>query len=300
MPAYGERGVDVRTKLDFALQGASHPQRIQVVIVDAGRCEDLTMATFRSNYTSNVWGELMIVKFQNGGGRGPALNFGAQHATATFLTFCHSDTRLPIDWDGKVIQALQRRNITSPTQPQESVVANSCAFAFGIDTSPAGLNGGPYPPGIKAVETTANIRTHLYSLPYGDQCLSLPADIFHYLGGFPDQCLMEDYELIGLLRKRAALGPTFSTTAPREQLRIIDGPPALCSPRRWQKFGVLYVTFTNSKCVNLYAGGGSPEDIFHVYYGCPPPTRTSELSPWEVQLQQPKYRPSTLQAAAGN
>jgi hypothetical protein len=146
-----------------------------------------------------------------------------------------------------------------------------------------GLNGGPLPPGIKAVETTANWRTHMYSLPYGDQALSIPSVIFQYLGGFPDQCLMEDYELISLLRRRAALLPQWGVKE-KEHIVIIGGTPALCSPRRWQKFGVLYVTFMNSRLVNLYASGNTPDSIFLHYYGLPPPHRSSSLAPWEEAL----------------
>jgi hypothetical protein len=221
------------------------------------------------------------------------------------------------------------------------------------------LNGGPYPPGIRAVETTANWRTQLWNLPYGDQCLSIPSNIFHYVGGFPDQCLMEDYELIGLLRQRVALLSKFARLQPtpsqplsrsaattftsllsskedqncnnnkrsviveskpngvngssddnssfrslpavvplslsssilsekeEEELVILDPPSSLCSPRRWQTFGVLYVTWTNSKCVHLYARGMSPDALFQLYYGRPaPPRQNEEKSPWEEELDE--------------
>ena len=176
--------------------------------------------------------------------------------------------------------------------------ANSCAFSFGIDTSPKGLLNpftststsasiGYYPPGIKAVETTANIRTKLFSLPYGDQAISIAKNVFDFVGGFPDQCLMEDYELVALLRKRALL---ITGTSCREQLQIIPGEPSLCSPRRWQKHGVLLVTYTNSKLVNLYAGGMSADDLYRLYYGRDPPDRESELSPWETEMARIRFK----------
>ena len=148
-----------------------------------------------------------------------------------------------------------------------------------------------YPPGIKAVEITANIRSRLFALPYGDSVLSLHARIFDFLGGFPDQCLMEDYELVALLRRRAALfAPPSELLAPgsgtKEKVAIIPGTPALCSPRRWQKLGVLYVTYANSKFVNLYAGATrmGPDDLFQLYYGREPPKRDAKASPWERRL----------------
>ena len=100
---------------------------------------------------------------------------------------------------------------------------------------------------------------------------------------------MEDYELVALLRRRAALF-VHPSDAPggkiKERVAIIPGSPALCSPRRWQKFGVLYVTFMNSKFVNLYAGTREmgPDDLFGLYYGREPPERDENNSPWEVEL----------------
>lgn len=273
LPAYRERGIDVRFKLMRALNACKDPSRVEVVVVDAGECLELKESL---QDMTDSWGALKIVAFSNGGGRGPCLNYGASQATARLFSFVHSDTMLPPQWDQKIIQALDE-------QPN-GVRANSCAFSFGIDTSLEGLNGGPYPPGIKAVETTANWRTQIYSLPYGDQTLTVPAVVFNYLGGFPDQCLMEDYELISLLRRRAALLSKFGIEE-KERLVIIGGTPAYCSPRRWQKFGVLYVTFMNSKIVNLYAGGMTPDGLFLQYYGRPAPKRTSDKAPWEVELE---------------
>jgi len=298
VPAFREKGTDLIIKLEKAMNNATAPERIQVVIVDAGQCIDLQQEISQLQNSQSVlkcrFGEIRYVEFEDGGGRGPCLNFGAKNATGECLTFCHSDTALPKAWDTKIISTLVRTASTSPSV----VLSNSCAFSFGIDTSEEGLLAGCgtstcyyYPPGIKAVETTANMRTHMYSLPYGDQVLSVPSSVFHYLGGFPDQCLMEDYELVGLLRKRAALLPKFlnkvsdSNYPKKEQLAIIGGDPALCSPRRWQKFGVLYVTFMNSKFVNLYAGGLSPDGLFQLYYSCPPPSRRHERSPWELALE---------------
>lgn len=318
LPAYRERGSDVAQNLQRALQSSRNASRIQVIVVDAGECENLQVilqpshdsthedayddvrASTRTVPTSNTttttvseslvkdsqqsWGELLIVPFFAGGGRGPCLNHGAEHAAGRVYTFLHSDTTLPHEWDARIVQTF-----LDDTPPQDdNARPNSAAFGFGIDTSPARLeqNGGYFPPGIRAVETTANLRCHLWSLPYGDQSLSIPAVYFNYLGGFPDQCLMEDYELISLLRKRVALLHQFQTPQePKERLVILGGPPALCSPRRWQKYGVLYVTYMNSTFVNLYAGGLSPDELFQLYYSRPPPQRMSPLAPWEEEMK---------------
>lgn len=309
LPAYRERGSHLHSKLTKALEMAACPVEVEVVVVDAGGCCGLDRLLPLAGQTDcgdqdggetkeRCWGRVAIYSFSSGGGRGPCLNFGASVGTGRILTFCHSDTTLPRGWDDRIMNTLEHDGMSDEDLSKLGMArASSCSFSFGIDTSPEGLSmtfessrKSYYPPGIRAVETTANLRTQLYSLPYGDQVLSLHASVFHFLGGFPDQCLMEDYELVALLRRRAALfvppSDMLTGNTLRERLAIIPGSPALCSPRRWQKFGVLYVTYMNSKFVNLYAGGMGPDDLFRLYYGRDPPERNANDSPWEVELER--------------
>lgn len=298
IPAYYESGEMLEKQILRLLNRCMDAEQIEIIVVDAGgrnvNNELLSVIeNFHKNKSTNGtcrsdeehsphFGCVRLLEFTKGGGRGSCLNYGAAAARGRILTFCHLDTFLPPSWDEKIYNTLDMKYSTSR--------ASACAFGFGIDTSPEGLsNGLPttddhhpyYPPGIKGVETTVNIRTQLYSLPYGDQAISIPKNIFDFLGGFPDQCLMEDYEFVALLRKRAAL----LETKPREALKIIQGPPAVCSARRWQKFGALYVTFMNSKLINLYSGGMGPDQLYELYYGRRPPERESELSPWEIEME---------------
>jgi glycosyltransferase involved in cell wall biosynthesis len=285
----------------------------------------------------HCWGSIKMVEFgERQQGRGPALNAGAAHSTGRILAFLHSDTKLPVDWDVK-LQDTFRYDSDNKIDKADTICsgdntsacrrrvrANAAAFGFGIDMN--GLNtdhrrttdddshDSYYPPGLRAVQMTANLRCRLWSLPYGDQCLCLPARIFHYVGGYPHQCFMEDYELIALLRRRTALvhnffcitseslSTTTTTAAPSlepEALRIIPGPSALCSPRRWQRLGVLHVTYTNSRLVNLYhAHDLSPQDLYERYYGHAL-NDWHDLAPWEIQLKA-HLRGELLQAGATN
>lgn len=284
IPAYNEHMSMLKKHLQKSFSTCKNPKNVEIIIVDAGG-GNLDINEIETDFQS-AWGQVRVISFQQGGGRGPCLNAGAAVAIGSILTFLHLDTVLPFHWDESIINTLNNSI--------NNVRANSCAFGFGIDRSQCSEisstgfseTKSTCPPGISAVETTANIRTRLFSLPYGDQCLSLPKHIFEYIGGFPDQCLMEDYELVSLLRNRAGMSPYISRGNQSEELRIILGNPALCSPRRWQRFGVLYVTYMNSKFVNLYAGGLSPDDLYRLYYANDPPTRSSEFSPWEVELNR--------------
>lgn len=254
LPVYKEDGRLLVAKLQAAQDLAVNPSQIEVILVNAGHCTHLEQAS------QLKFGKIQCVP--GGGGRGPCLNRGASLAQGRILTFLHADTRLSPNWNLVILEAFE----SSPE-------VNSCAFSFSIEKHPNPI------PGIKAVEQTANWRTHWFHLPYGDQCLSIPRSVYDHVGGFPDQCLMEDYELVKLLRQRVAqLG---------ERLAILD-VPAYCSPRRWQTFGVLYVTYMNSKCVNLYGRGDiTPDELFQLYYGANAPSRShATKSPWEVELEE--------------
>ena len=288
LPAFHENGSHLQVKLNKALDMACSPEEVEVIVVDAGECSDLEVL-MKEPKGEKQWGRICILPFLSGGGRGPCLNHGANASTGRILTFCHSDTLLPLRWDDRIVKTLEHGNKDDEDLRRLDITrANSCSFAFGIDTSSEGLSMSftssscnYFPPGLRAVEATANLRSCLYSLPYGDSTLSIHACVFHFLGGYPDQCLMEDYDLVSLLRLRGTL-------LGGEKLFMMRGRPALCSPRRWQKFGVLHVTYMNSRLVNLYAGSMKigPNDLFRKYYGKDAPRRETQLSPWEVELNK--------------
>lgn len=166
LPAFKEHGASVANTLQRALENCQKPSSVQVIIVDAGFCtelethiESLKLTTEKSCANSTgpkFWGEIKLASYM-GGGRGPCQNFGAAHATGMFLTFLHADCLLPIDWDAKVKATLR------PSSSGKTV--QGCAFSFGHNTSEEGLNGGPYPWGIRGVCLLGNLRAYLFSLP---------------------------------------------------------------------------------------------------------------------------------------
>ena len=279
---------------------------------------EILKQSFSSAMTSTCCGrsghfgcpDLRILEYHGGGGRGPCLNYGAKYAKGSILTFLHGDTRLvTTGWDNAISKALDEEG-------NGGTRTTCCAFSFAIDRSREALTvrrkkmvlGGAEeseheelncchlqycPPGLRAIEYTANLRCKFFSLPYGDQCLSLPTTVFRHVGGYPDQCLMEDYELVRLLRMRSAVGlgsgtRIFCSNQVKEGIEVLSDYKALCSPRRWQNYGVLYVTYTNSYCVSRYnAGEVTPDELFCEYYRITtPPNRTSgEKSPWEAEIQ---------------
>jgi hypothetical protein len=309
LPAYRERGQSIVYNLQCALESCRDPANIQVVVVDAGYCTNLDevekmQACNGSNSISNgssnhQWGQVKLVH-TSGGGRGPTLNYGADCTNGTILTFLHSDVILPMHWDVK-IQATLSVPVPTPgnihTQP--SPLVHACAFSFGTNLSEQGLEGMGYPWGIQAVHFTVGLRTSRLKLPYGDNVISIPTAYFRYIGGFPNQPIMEDYSLMDLLRTRAKVLPETLVIIPQSTVRktryymlrhgmilcitiveIVCSDPcrnsssfctqALCSARRWQKFGVVYTSLTNALLVHRYAScGWTADEIFDYYYRRP-------------------------------
>jgi len=268
VPAHRENGLVIQSNLSSALRSCQNPQRIQILLIDAGNNTDLEKALLpiNSNHkdTKKQWGDIQCLPFTDGGGRGPTLNFGARHAKGRIITFFHSDNILPEEWDTQ-IQAV----FDDSSSPKPIV----CAFSFRINLSKQALHdkdGNP-PPGIAAAQWLGEIRTQKFKVLYGDSVISMPASYFRYLGGYPDQALMEDYELMDLLRKRVAYLVSSSTTtkAPTERLCILPSE-TLISPRRWELKGPTYTTMFNCLCVYMYVHRGwSPEELYAFYYQRP-------------------------------
>lgn len=289
LPAFREDGATVARTLMYAKKHCDRLDAVQVIVVDAGHCIDLEAHVLVASQSSaehsdpilaapnrnnqhrqqqtapeqrtqdtTCWGDLKVVQYTGNGGRGPCQNFGASHATGRFLTFLHSDTVLPRHWDTKVKQAL----MPPPPFSAATKVTHACTFSVGHNVSREGLDSRPYPWGIRSILFLGNLRAYLFRLPYGDHILSFPATTFRFLGGFTDQPIMEDYDMMDLLRQRAQILP--------EQLRIIPPPTGLCSVRRWQSLGVTYVTLVNALVIHRYAHGGwTAKQVYDYYYRRP-------------------------------
>ena len=78
-------------------------------------------------------------------------------------------------------------------------------------------------PGRWLVESTTNLRSRLWQMPYGDQALFVRRWAFDELGGFPDLPIMEDYEFVRRLR-------TLGQLALLEAPVLTSGSP-LATPR---------------------------------------------------------------------
>jgi glycosyltransferase involved in cell wall biosynthesis len=265
IPVFHEKNVDVLANLTYVLHHCTRPKEVQVVLVDAGGSSDDSNPdlhdSIRKDQLQELWGQVQVVQYTSGGGRGSCLNFGAAHAVGKILTFLHSDTLLPPQWNKLVEEALTTPTTSGPNTEKDVIVPHACTFSMGIDHSPRGLKGERCPPGIRGCDRVlAYLRINLCSLPYGDSALSFPASYFHHLGGYPDQPLMEDYEIMSLLRQRAHVL--------KERLVILPAV-AECSPRRWQAYGVPYTALSNALIIHRYKHGMTADELFEFYYRRP-------------------------------
>ena len=217
----------------------------------------------KSKY-SNDFGDFKVITTTTlqCNGRGQTINLGLQHSDGIIFTVLHADTLLPPGWNQQIENALLPNPKTTTTSTTTSSPIISCAFTMGID-----LNDNYTTPGLLGAEWGGIVRCYC-GLPYGDSVLSFTKTSLQYIGGYPEQPLMEDYELMDWVRRRSLFLDTKCMLLLKEQTK--------CSPRRWQKYGVAYTTLINAICIYQYRHNNvSAEDLFDFYYHVTKSTTTS-------------------------
>ena len=191
----------------------------EVLIVDGGS-SDRTVAI------AERYGRVMC----SPRGRATQMNAGAAVAHGDVLIFLHADTTLPDDAFTAIEQALG-----SP-----KVVGGAFRVCFNCDRWP-----------YRLVAFTTNLRSRVRTLFTGDQAYFIRTTSFQAVGGYPDQPLMEDLEIIARLRKigKVVLLPQYVTT----------------SARRHKKIGLLRSVLFMWYLRTLYQCGVSPAQLQRMY-----------------------------------
>lgn len=194
---------------------------LEIIIADGGS----------SDNTLAIAEEYGIRTVSSSPGRGVQQNMGAQLATRDILLFLHCDTLLPANFDRHI------ENLIS--QP------GTAAGAFRLKIRATGT-------GYRLIEWGANLRSNLFQMVYGDQALFMYRNTFHRVGGFPDQMILEDVELVCRLKQigKIRLAPAAVTT----------------SNRRWQRYGLLQTTLLNQVILAGNFFKVSPEKLGRLYY----------------------------------
>ncbi len=116
-------------------------------------------------------------------GRGSQMNAGAALASDDILLFLHADTQLPAAAVKSILDAMEDHN----------AVGGFFRIAFSPATPFTSLYAWLY-----------NTRS-ISSLCYGDAAIFVRREIFDELGGYKNELLMEDLDLVLRLRKRGRL-----------------------------------------------------------------------------------------------
>jgi hypothetical protein len=164
------------------------------------------------------------------GGRAAQQNAGAALARGRWLLFLHGDTLLPKGYAGMI-----QRAMTSP-----ATVAG--AFRFKTDDADIGMG---------LIQWTTNLRSVFLQRPYGDQGLFMEKRVFDEVGGFASLPIMEDFELVGRLRRRGKV-----VTLPHA---------AVTSARRWQELGRVRTTLINQMMIAGFLLGVPIQKLLRLY-----------------------------------
>lgn len=167
-------------------------------------------------------------------GRGRQLRLGAQRARFPWLLFLHADTELGPGWEQTAAAFMDKvdRGRLPPA---------AAAFRFRL------ADDGWKP---RALEVAVALRCGLFRLPYGDQALLMPRMLYDEIGGFSEQPLMEDVDIVRRLGRR--------------RLHMLRAD-ALTSAIRYRRDGYAKRILRNQACLALYAVGVAPERIATLY-----------------------------------
>ncbi len=216
VPALDERAALGALLEDLAALRVAH----EIIVVDGGSRDDTCAVAEAAGATV----------LHAARGRGTQLRAGAEAAAGDVLCFLHADVRLPAE----ACRALESL----------AVVENLDAWAFRLR-----IDGRRW--SYRLVEWSANVRSSLLALPYGDQGLVIGRGLYDGVGGYADVPLMED-----VLIARA--------------LQIVGGialrpESILVSPRRWERDGVVRRSVRNLWLLARFLTGATPAELAGAY-----------------------------------
>lgn len=194
VPALNEEAAIEDTLLALRQEGF---KEAEIIVVDGGS----------SDKTCEIAGGLADKVITSARGRGLQMNAGARAASGEILLFIHADCIVPAGAYGLIRLALADDKVSAG------------AFDLRIDHEGAWA---------RVLEWTANRRSRLTGVPYGDQGLFTRKETFDNIGGFKEMPLMEDMEIAGRIKKAGSI--------------VFLDERIFASPRRWVSEGVLRTT----------------------------------------------------------
>ncbi|MGY6529897.1 MAG: TIGR04283 family arsenosugar biosynthesis glycosyltransferase [Cyanobacterium sp.] len=192
-----------------------------VIFVDGGS-NDNTREVIINNGLNMVSSPVACRSYQ--------MNLGAKSAKGNLLLFLHGDTLLPSNYYQQI----------------ETILSQSGVVAGAFNLMIEGHNFL-----FKFICNMVKVRSHLWSLPYGDQGIFMKKETFEMIGGFPEIPIMEDFALVKKLQKRGKIK--------------IANSAVTTSARRWKKLGILKTTIINQIIIIGYYLKINPHKLAKIY-----------------------------------
>ncbi|MEO0559655.1 MAG: TIGR04283 family arsenosugar biosynthesis glycosyltransferase [Bacteroidota bacterium] len=203
----------------LSLLGGADP--IEVIVADGGSTDDTAPRVLATMPTATV--------LDAPRGRARQMNAGAAHASGEILLFLHADTRLP----GGALADIR-------TAMSDSATAGGCFRTTFDDTRSAWM---------KLWQARMWMRWHRFA--FGDRGLFMRRSVFDAVGGFPDQPIFEDLDMVRAIRQHGRFH--FLDTA------------VVTSARRYQRHGALRQQLRNVALWLGWSVGISPTRLKRFY-----------------------------------
>ena len=186
----------------------------QVIVVDGG-------STDRTAEIADQAGADIVLSAP---GRGGQLAQGAASARFPWLLFLHAGTVLEEGWERSATAFMRRVDYG-----ERPIAAG--AFKFRLD------DNGIAP---RLLERLVHLRCKIRRVPYGDQGLLIPRQLFDAVGGYKNLPIMEDIDLARRLGRKRLVMLDANAVTPAEQ---------------YKRGGYLLSSVRNQICQMLYGAG---------------------------------------------
>lgn len=185
----------IRKTILHTWEMACAAEKIEIIVVDAGSTDDTIKKVPE--------GRILLMQNENlKGEKHASLNLGATKSSNDILLFLDADSKLPDQFDKKIIKALR----------PDQVVGG----AFNLSFDQADLK-------LKMLSLVNQFRYTTSKEYFGDQCIFCKKETWLNVGGYPNQNIMESASFCNRLRKKGKL--------------VLIKDPVITSSRRFVRHG---------------------------------------------------------------